>query len=165
MGRTSNKTIYIGGDHAGFELKQKMSAYLKLQGYTIKDFGAHEYNPDDDYPDFVIPVAGAVAKKKGAFGIAVCGTGDGACIAANKVKGVRAAFVNSKAIAYSARHHNGANVLCLGGGATQDHTTRGLGLTFVKAKPIIDIFLSTPFSGAPRHVRRLKKIAKYEKLT
>ena len=157
----SKPTIYLGGDHAAFELKKKIVAYLQGKGYTIKDFGPHKYNPDDDYPDFVIPAARAVARNKNSLGIAVCGTGDGACIVANKVKGIRAVFSNTADIAYSSRHHNNANVLCLGGGKTKDPTTRGLGVSFALAKKILDIWLTTPFSKAPRHIRRLKKISRY----
>lgn len=161
----SKPTIYIGGDHAAFELKRDIVAYLKKRGYHVKDFGPHTYNPDDDYPDFVIPLARAVARNKKSLGIAVCGSGDGACIAANKVQGVRAVQVWNMQTAYSSRRHNNANVLCLPGGKTVDTKTRGVSLPFFRLIHIIDTWLTTPFSGESRHVRRLKKIAKIENLT
>lgn len=155
-------TIYIGGDHAAFELKKKIVAYLKKRGYRVQDFGPHTYDPDDDYPDFIIPTAKAVARDKGSRGIALGGSGIGECIAANKVRGVRAVRAWDKVSAKMSRAHNDTNVLCLGGGKTVDKT-QNVGLRFAQAKPIIDIWLATPFSGEPRHVRRLKKIARYER--
>lgn len=159
---TSGKpTIYIGGDHAAFELKRQIVAYLKKRGYTVRDFGPHRYDPDDDYPDFIIPMAKAVAHNKNARGIALGGSGIGECIAANKVKGVRAVRAWDKVSAKMSRRHNDTNVLCLGGGKTVDRT-QNVGLSFAQAKPIIDTWLATPFSGSPRHVRRLGKIAKID---
>lgn len=148
-------TIYLGGDHAAFELKNKIVAYLKTRGYIVRDFGPHEYNPDDDYPDFVIPAARAVAKHKGSLGITVCGTGTGECIAVNKVKGIRAALVYDLYTARMSRKDNNANVLCLGGRTT--------GKNFTLVKKILNTWLTTPFSNAPRHVRRLKKVSKLER--
>lgn len=156
-------SLAIASDHAGFALKEQLKKHLIAQGYAVRDFGPHAFDPADDYPDFVIPMARAVSRGRGEVGIAVCGTGDGACIAANKVKGVRASFANTPGIAYSSRHHNNANVLCLGGGKTKDATTRGLGLSLPLAKKIVHVWLTTPFSGAARHKRRLKKIARIEK--
>ena len=150
-------TIYLGGDHAAFELKKKIAAYLKTRGYTVRDFGPHKYDPDDDYPDFVIPAARAVAKHKGARGIVLGGWASGECIAANKVRGVRAASPWDVAGAKLSRLHTNTNVLCLGG--------RTLGKTFQLVKKILNTWLTTPFSNAPRHVRRLKKIARIENLT
>ncbi|MBI2552091.1 RpiB/LacA/LacB family sugar-phosphate isomerase [Candidatus Uhrbacteria bacterium] len=169
-------TIYLGGDHAAFELKEKITAYLKTRGYIVRDFGPHTYDPDDDYPDFVIPMAKAVGRagpllnpplKKGrkkveVRGMALGGSGIGECIAANKVKGVRAVRAWDKVSAKMSRWHNDTNVLCLGGGKTMDKT-QNVGLTFAQAKPIIDTWLTTPFSNAPRHVRRLKKISRIDK--
>ncbi|OGL76564.1 hypothetical protein A3F52_03025 [Candidatus Uhrbacteria bacterium RIFCSPHIGHO2_12_FULL_47_11] len=180
-------TIYLAGDHAAFELKKQIVAYLKKRGYKVRDFGPHEYNPEDDYPDFIIPMAKAVAKahphlnppplrrrnsnalplpvweRVGVRGIALGGSGIGECIVANKVKGVRAVRAWDKVSAKMSRWHNDTNVLCFGGGKTKDPAARDLALTFAQAKPIIDIWLATPFSGEPRHVRRLKKIARIEK--
>lgn len=154
------KTIYIAGDHAAFELKEKIIAYLKKQGYTIKDFGPYKYNPDDDYPDFIIPMAKAVAAAKNIRGLALGGSGIGECIAANKIKSVRAVLAWNKINAKMSRWHNDTNVLCLGGGQTVDKT-QNVGLTFTQAKSIIDTWLTTSFSGEARHIRRLKKIEKY----
>ena len=155
--------IYIAGDHAAFELKKQIVTYLKSRGYKVKDLGPHRYDPEDDYPDFIIPAARAVAHYKGSRGIALCGSGIGECIAANKVKGVRAVRAWDKVSARGSRWHNDTNVLCLGGGKTKDPKVKSLGLTFAQAKPIIDTWLTTPFSGEPRHLRRLKKIAKTER--
>lgn len=151
------KTIYIAGDHAAFELKEKIIAYLKKQGCEVKDFGPHKYNPDDDYPDFIIPMAKAVAAAKNIRGLALGGSGIGECIAANKIKGIRAVLAWNKISAKMSRRHNDTNVLCLGGGQTVDKT-QNVGLTFAQAKPIINTWLTTPFSGEARHIRRLKKI-------
>lgn len=148
-------TIYLGGDHAAFELKQNIAAYLKTRGYTVRDFGPYEFNPDDDYPDFVIPAARTVAKHKGSLGIVLGGSGIGECIAVNKVKGIRASLVYDLYTAIMSRKDNNANILCLGGRTT--------GKNFTLVKKILNIWLTTPFSNAPRHLRRLKKIAKIEK--
>lgn len=146
--------IYLGGDHAAFELKKKIVAYLKMRGYTVRDFGPHEFNPDDDYPDFVIPAARAVATHKGSRGIVLGGSGIGEAIAANKVKGVRAALVYDLYTAKMSREHNDANVISLG--------SRTTGKNFTLVKKILNAWLANPFSNAARHIRRLKKIAKYE---
>lgn len=178
-------TIFIAGDHAAFEMKKKIVAYLKKKGYTVKDFGPHRYNPDDDYPDFVIPMARAVAqghpllnppphpnpsppgrgqgegrgrKKVEAHGIALGGSGIGECIAANKVRGVRAVRAWNVLSAKMSRLHNNTNVLCLGGGKTKDPKAHGLALSWPQTKKIIAIWLATEFSGEKRHVRRLGKI-------
>jgi ribose 5-phosphate isomerase B len=155
------KTIYLGADHAGFELKEKIKAYLQKKGYSVRDLGAWEYQKTDDYPDYAIPVAKLVAKTK-SKGILVCGSAEGVAIAANKVKGVRAVAIREKLLAKLSREHNDANVLCLAGGETTGKQ-KGLGLTLAKAKGIIDTWLKTEFSGAARHTRRLKKISDYEK--
>ncbi|MBI4135859.1 RpiB/LacA/LacB family sugar-phosphate isomerase [Candidatus Uhrbacteria bacterium] len=154
--------IYLAGDHAAFELKKKIAAYLKARGYTVRDFGPYAYDPEDDYPDFIIPAVKAVARDKKSLGIAVCGSGDGACIAANKVRGARAVQVWDTKTAHSSRWHNNANVLCLPGGKTKDVKTRGVSFPFQKITLILEVWLSTPFSGAPRHQRRLAKIKKFE---
>ena len=154
--------IYISGDHAGFEMKTRLIKYLESSGYKVKDFGALEFDLNDDYPDFVIPMAQAVVQNKKALGIAVCGSGDGACIVANKVKGVRAALAWNVSTAHSSRWHNNANILCLPGGKTVDAKTHGATLSFKQITNIINTWLTTPFSKAPRHIRRLKKIEKIE---
>lgn len=142
--------VYIAGDHAAFELKEKIKKYLLELSYQIKDFGPHQYNPTDDYPDFIIPASKAVAKNKNSLGIMLGGTGIGECIAANKIKGVRAALCYDAYTAKMSREHNNANVLCLG--------ARTITKNFPLAKKIIKTWLATPFSKEKRHVRRLKKI-------
>lgn len=150
-------TIYIAGDHAALEMKKKIVAYLKKKGYTVKDFGPHRYDPDDDYPDFIIPMARAVGRSKDGRGIALGGSGIGECIAANKVRGVRAALVFDLYTARMSREHNDANILCLG---ARTASTKNL----TRVKKILDTWLITPFSGEKRHVRRLKKIQKFDKI-
>jgi len=154
--------IYLGSDHAAFEMKKRLVAYLKKCGYTVKDFGPYTYNPDDDYPDFIIPVARAVSRDKDSRGIALGGSGIGECIAANKVRGVRAVRAWNVLSARGSRLHNNTNVLCLGGGKTKDPKARGLSASWPEIKKIIAVWLNTPFSGDKRHVRRLRKIAKLE---
>ncbi len=147
------KKIALGADHRGYRLKEKIKKYLIKNGYKVIDFGTDSEDPKD-YPDFAIPVAEAVAKRKIDVGILICYTGIGMSIAANKVKGVRAALGFSPTIAGLARKHNNANILCLGSMYT----------SYQKAKKIIDVWLSTDFEGN-RHKRRVKKIKKYENST
>ena len=144
--------IYLGSDHAGFDLKQDVARALQEAGEDVTDLGALELDPDDDYPDYAFAVGEAVADNPGSFGILVCGSSEGVCIAANKVPGVRAVSVPSVELARLAREHNDANVLCLSG------WNQGL----EDVRPLIETFLSTGFSGEERHVRRLGKIADYE---
>ena len=152
--------IYLGGDHAGFELKEVIKQYLKEKGCEIKDFGAPSFNKDDDYPDFGYPVARAVADSDGkSKGILFCGSAEGICIVANKVKGVWAVAVWTPTNAKHSREHNDANVLCLSGGKTRSPIP---GLSTDEAKKIVDVWLETPFSGEERHVRRLGKIKDLE---
>ncbi|MBI4150885.1 RpiB/LacA/LacB family sugar-phosphate isomerase [Candidatus Woesearchaeota archaeon] len=155
--------IYIGADHAGFALKEKLKAYLQSKGLHVKDFGAWKLNPTDDYPDYAIPVAELVAKT-GEKGILVCGSAEGVCIAANKVKGVRAIAAKDAITAKMSREHNDANVLCLAGGQTKKKMN-DLGIPFPKAKQIVDVWLKTAFSNEERHRRRLKKIEAFERAT
>lgn len=152
---TLKPTVYLGTDHAGLALKEAIKDHLVRLGYHVHDAGVFDAAPSD-YPDFVIPVAEAVAASKGrAFGIIFGGSGIGECIAANKVRGVRAALAYDRFTAVKSREHNDANVLSLGGRtATKD----------VKlAKRLVSLWLTTPFSKDARHVRRLKKIAAYER--
>lgn len=144
--------IYLGSDHAGYELKQALVRYLQETGKDVQDLGNVELDPTDDYPDYAFAVGEAVAKETTAFGILVCGSSQGVCMAANKVKGVRAAAVATRQDAVKTREHNDANVLCLAGWtmSTED------------AVEIVNDFLSTPFSGEARHARRLEKISRYE---
>ena len=142
--------VYIGTDHAGFELKEKLKVYLCELGHEVEDMGAFELEKDDDYPDFIRPVADAVASNSESFGIILGGSGEGEEMVANKVPGVRAAeyYGGNLDIIKLAREHNNANIL-------------SLGARFVKedeAKQAVKLFLGTQFSNDPRHVRRIEKI-------
>jgi ribose 5-phosphate isomerase B len=145
--------IHIGSDHAGLEFKNKIVAHLKSKGHEVVDHGPHDFDPLDDYPVFCIPAAEAVAKEPGSFGIVLGGSGNGEQIAANKVKGIRAALVWSIEIAELARTHNDANVMALGGRMHDE----------AYCLKLVDTFLNTPFSKDERHVRRIGLMAKYEK--
>lgn len=148
-------TIHLGTDHAGLALKEALKLRLVRLGYHVHDHGAFDATPSD-YPDFIIPAAAAVAKSKGsAVGIVFGGSGIGECIAANKVRGIRAALVYDRYTARMSREHNDANVICLGGRtAAKDPAS---------AWRLVKTWLATPFSAEARHVRRLKKIAAYER--
>ncbi len=141
------KKIYIGCDHAGFELKEKIKEFLTKKNLSFEDLGNTEYDEKDDYPDYAFPVAKRVAKEN-AIGILFCGSGLGMCIAANRIKGVRAVAINNLKDSESSRNEDYANILCLGG--------RTLG--FWKAKRILNKWLETPYSKEARHKRRVKKI-------
>ncbi len=157
MGRPKPATkplICLGTDHAGLKLKDAVKDELIRLGYHVHDFGAFSVEASD-YPDYVLPAAEAVAASKGkAVGIVFGGSGIGECVAANKVRGVRAALVSDRYGAKMSREHNDANVLCLGGRTV----TKDAKL----AKRLVRLWLETPFSGDKRHVRRLKKISRYE---
>ena len=144
--------IHIGSDHAGLEFKNELITHLVANGHDVTDHGPYEYDALDDYPDFCIPCAEAVAKDATSLGIVLGGSGNGEQIAANKVKGVRAALVWSIETAALAREHNNANVISVG--------QRLHSADFVKE--LIDTFIATKFSGDERHVRRIEKIGKYE---
>ena len=144
--------IHIGSDHAGLEFKAKIIAHLQSKGHQVTDHGPHSFDPLDDYPEFCIPAALATAKDPGSFGIVLGGSGNGEQMAANKVKGVRAALVWSVEIARLARQHNDANVISLGGRMHDEKLCLEL----------VDTFLSTPFSNDERHIRRIGLISKYE---
>ncbi len=160
--------IYIGSDHAGFELKNKLKEYLPASGlgYEVIDKGAFAFDADDDYPDFIRPVAEAVAGDEESFGIILGGSGFGEAICANRVKGVRAVVfygpmlpkgavdisgkhsVDPFEIVQLAREHNNANII-------------SLGFRFIsedEAKFAVELFLKTKFSGGERHIRRIKKL-------
>lgn len=147
------KTIYLGSDHAGFELKEKIKKWLKKENIPFTDLGNTVLDPKDDYPDFAKHVAQAVVKTN-SFGVLLCGSAQGMCIAANKIKGVRAVIPFSLKEARLAREHNNANIICLSGWYAHFH----------KAIKMLKTFLETPFSKEPRHVRRLNKIKKIENL-
>ena len=144
--------VHIGSDHAGLELKNSLVDHLKNSGHDVIDHGPHEYDALDDYPVFCIPAAQGVASEKGSFGIVLGGSGNGEQIAANKVKGVRAALAWNIETAKLSRDHNNANVVGIGG---RMHSID-------ECKAIIDAFVETPFSNDERHIRRINKIAKYE---
>lgn len=145
--------IILGTDHAGYVLKEKVKAFLIRAGYRVRDMGTHSER-DVDYPDFIFPAARAVAKTRGTRGIVFGGSGLGECIAANKVRGIRAVAAYDAYTAKMSRLHNDANVLCLGGRTVTKDPKRAIA--------IVKLWLATPFSGDARHVRRLKKIALYE---
>ncbi len=144
--------IGIAADHGGFELKEIMSAFLKRLGHNVTDYGAFDLNTKDDYPDFVIPLAKSVAAKEVERGIAICGSGVGASIAANKVTGVRAALIHDHFSAHQGVEDDDMNLLCLGGRVTG----------FMAAEELIEAFLGANFTGEERHLRRLKKVAALE---
>lgn len=141
--------IAIGCDHGGFELKQEVIKHLQERGIEYKDFGC-ESTKSCDYPEYAKEVANKVANKEAELGILICGTGIGMSIAANKVRGVRAALCGDCFSAQATKEHNNANVLCLGARVT------GAGL----ALKIVDIFIDTPFSNDERHIRRVNLIEK-----
>src|SRR5215467_505345 len=139
--------IGIATDHGGFELKEKLAARLGAAGHEVIDFGARELDPDDDYPDFVIPLGQAVASGKVDRGVAVCGSGVGASVCLNKIKGVRACLIEDHFSARQGVEDDDLNVLCLGG------RVEGPELAW----DLVQAFLAARFSQAPRHVRRLSK--------
>ena len=144
--------IGICADHGGFELKQKMLTFLKKNQFEPVDFGAMELNNADDFPDYVVPLAKAVSAGEVFRGIAICGSGVGACIAANKVNGVRAALITDHFSAHQGVEDDNMNMICLGGRVTG----------FASAEELVLTFLNAQFIGAERHLRRLQKIQKLE---
>ena len=144
--------VGIATDHGGFGLKEELAAYLREGGHEVVDFGASSLNPGDDYPDFVIPLAQAVAAGKVERGLAVCGSGVGASVCANKVAGVRAGLVQDHYSAHQGVEHDDMNILCMGGRVEGP----------VVAKELVDAFLATKFTQEERHVRRLRKVAALE---
>jgi len=144
--------IHIGSDHAGLDFKNELITHLVINGHDVTDHGPYEYDALDDYPDFCIPAAEAVAKDATSLGIVLGGSGNGEQIAANKVKGIRAALVWSIETAKLAREHNNANVISVGGRMHE--------ADFVKQ--LIDTFIATPYPGDERHARRIQKVSNYE---
>lgn len=143
----------IAADHGGFELKEQVMEELKSLRHEVTDFGAHEYDSHDDYPDFVVPLARAVAQGEVDRGLAICGSGVGACVAANKIAGVRAALITDPYSAHQGVEDDDMNVVCLGGRVT----------CFALAWELIQAFLKARFKGLDRYRRRLEKIAALEK--
>jgi ribose 5-phosphate isomerase B len=140
--------IGIAADHGGYELKEIVHSFLLSLNYDVKDFGAFEMDYADDYPDFVIPLAKALVNKEVDRAIAICGSGVGASVAANKVSGVRAALINDHFSAHQGVEDDDLNMLCLGG--------RVIG--YMAAQELILAFLNAQFTGAERHLRRLQKV-------
>ncbi len=147
----NKKKIFIGSDHAGYELKENIKNYLLNEGLSFEDVGALSYNSTDDYPDYAALVAKKVIENNG-LGILICNSGVGMCITANKIKGIRAVNAYNEEIAEKSKLHNNANVLCLG----QAYVSESL------AKKIIKKWLETDFIQEERHQRRINKIAMYE---
>jgi ribose 5-phosphate isomerase B len=145
-------TIAIGADHGGFSLKGEVAEWLRGGGHEVWDAGAHRYEAGDDYPDFAQAVAERVASGAAARGVIVCGSGVGASVVANKVKGARAGLCHDTYSARQGVEHDDMNVLCLG--------ARIIGPAL--AREVVSAFLSARFSGEERHVRRLAKIRALE---
>ena len=145
--------IAIAADHGGYELKQIIYPFLLSLGYEVKDFGAFELDNADDYPDFIVPMARAIAAKEFDRAIAICGSGVGASVAANKIAGVRAALINEHFSAHQGVEDDNLNMLCLGGRVTG----------YMAAQELIVAFLNARFTGAERHLRRLQKVHLLEK--
>ena len=145
-------TIYIGADHAGWELKEALEEYLKEKDIRIVDMGNKNLVNGDDYPDFGYAVAKRVVTDENAHGIVICGNAQGICIVANKVRGVRAATGFNTDVAKSAREDDDSNILCL----------PGRHIDVKEAKKIVDTWLETEFSGEDHHIRRLKRVEEIE---
>ena len=157
-------TIFLGADHAGFAMKEQIKEWLQSEGRAVQDMGAQAFDPDDDYPDFAVAVGKRVAQDHESRGIFLCGSSEGICIAANKVKGIRAVAPLSKEAARLSRAHNDANVLCLPGGQMKIPVPE-LAFSLEKCKKLITVWLLTPFSQEERHIRRLRKIQNLEPRT
>jgi len=145
--------VGIAADHGGFELKEQVAKVLRAAGYEVADFGAHTLNPADDYPDFIVPLAKAVSTGEVERGVALCGSGVGACVVANKIRGVRAALICDVFSAHQGVEDDDMNMICLGGRVTG----------YALAWDLIHTFLKARFIGADRHRRRLDKITALEK--
>lgn len=150
--------IFIGADHRGFELKNALKAWLIQAGHEVTDAGAVDLQQDDDYPEFAFTVGEEVAVrrlqgKSDVFGIMICGSGVGADVAVNKVRGARASLIHTPEIAKAGRNDDDVNVLVLGADF----------ISADQAIAVVKVFLETPFEGADRHQRRLDKIAVYER--
>jgi len=144
--------IGIAADHAGFALKEQLRKALGKSGHEVLDFGASSLTPEDDFPDYVVPLARSVARGEVERGLAVCGSGVGACVAANKVKGVRAALVHDIFSAHQGVEDDEMNVICFGAGV----------IGYALAWDLTESFLGAAFKGEERHQRRLGKVAALE---
>jgi ribose 5-phosphate isomerase B len=147
--------IGIAADHGGFEMKAQLNESLTKAGYEVVDFGAHALEHEDDYPDYVAPMARAVTRGEVSRGLAICGSGVGACVAANKVLGVRAALITDSFSAHQGVEDDDMNVMCLGGRVT------GSALAW----DLVQIFLNAHSKGDERFKRRLAKVADLERAT
>ncbi|HET9143953.1 ribose-5-phosphate isomerase [Actinophytocola sp.] len=145
--------VYLGADHAGFELKNHLADHLRAAGHEVVDVGPAAYDPDDDYPPYCVETARRVVADQGSLGVVIGGSGNGEQIAANKVAGCRAALAWSTQTAQLAREHNDAQVIGVG---ARMHSTE-------EAAAIVDAFVGTPFSGGPRHARRIAMLTEYER--
>ena len=146
--------VGIAADHGGFELKEQLVEELRGMGHEVVDFGACDYDHEDDYPDFVIPLARAVAQREVERGLAICGSGVGACVAANKVRGARAALIHEIFSAHQGVEDDDMNIMCLGGRVT----------CYALALDLVRSFLGARFKGEDRFRRRLDKVAKLEQM-
>jgi ribose 5-phosphate isomerase B len=144
--------VGIATDHAGFGLKEEFVAHLRAAGHEVIDFGAYSLDPADDYPDFVVPLARAVAAGEVERGVAICGSGVGASVCANKVRGIRAAIIHDHFSAVQGVEDDNMNIICMGG--------RTVGPAV--AWDLVQAFLAATFSHAERHLRRLGKVASLE---
>ena len=150
--RTPNR-IGIAADHGGFESKAYLTGMLREAHYQVVDFGDTQPAPADDYPDFVVPLARAIGRRDLERGIAICGSGVGACVVANKVAGVRACLIHDNFSAHQGVEDDDLNLICLG----------GLVVGHALAWELVQTFLAAKFSGAERHCRRLAKVTALEK--
>jgi len=144
--------VHVGGDHAAYELLVDLVAFLEGDDHEVTNHGPHAYDAADDYPVFVLRAAEAVAADPGSFGVVLGGSGNGEQMAANKVAGIRAALCYDDELARLARQHNDAQVISIGARMT----------TVEQARSMVHTFLATPFSGDPRHVRRIEMVSAYE---
>lgn len=144
--------IYLGTDHAGFELKEKIKSYLLEKGFEVEDCGAFEFDKNDDYPDFISKVGEKVSEDTNSRGIVLGKSGAGECIVANKYKGIRAFLAVDEKNVRLAREHNDTNIISIGSEIVPLEET----------KTLIKLFLETPFSGDERHIRRINKIKEIE---
>ena len=144
--------VGIATDHGGFALKQELVVHLRAAGHEVVDFGAHELDPSDDYPDFVIPLAQAVIAGKVTRGIAICGSGVGASVCANKVRGIRSALIHDHFSALQGVEDDDMNIICMGGRTVGPAVAWDLVRTFLEAR----------FTKGERHLRRLGKVAALE---
>jgi ribose 5-phosphate isomerase B len=144
--------IGIATDHGGFGLKEELVARIRAAGHEVVDFGAHSLNPDDDYPDYVVPLGQAVVAGKVDRGVAICGSGVGASVCANKVNGVRACLIHDHFSAKQGVEDDHMNILCMGGRTVGPEV----------AWDLVQTYLAAEYSSAPRHLRRLGKVAELE---